>query len=134
MATPPKEPCILVVEDDESFADLIQALLNRAGYSVVVAVDDHEMDVALNARRPDLILLDLMLPGRDGFELLRQLKSDVRSRDIPVIIVSGRTGNRDQVQAFDFGAADFIAKPFAIEELAKRINRVLAGKRAGTPQ
>jgi len=124
---------ILVADDDEVLCDLLQVLLANEGFSVAVARDGDEVLMAVGLRKPDLIVLDIMIPGLSGFDLLRTLQADTALRDIPVVMLSARSGERDQVQAFDFGASDFIAKPFRVEELGTRIKRVLARRSAETP-
>jgi two-component system, OmpR family, phosphate regulon response regulator PhoB len=123
---PQRQKHILIADDDEVLCDLLQLLLVQEGYSVVVARDGDEALLAIEAKRPDLILLDIMIPGLSGFDLLRKLQANQFFREIPVVMLSARSGERDQVQAFDFGAADFIAKPFRVEDLGKRIKRVLS--------
>jgi DNA-binding response OmpR family regulator len=131
---PPPQQHILVADDDEILSELLQLLLTNEGFSVVTVRDGDEALLALEAKRPNLIVLDIMIPGLSGFDLLRKLKSNQFYREIPVIMLSSRSGERDQLQAFDFGAADFIAKPFRVEELGVRIRRVLARHRAEMPE
>jgi two-component system phosphate regulon response regulator PhoB len=121
---------IVLAEDDTVLAELMTRLLQKQGFSVLATSDGDQLLAAIEAKRPDLIILDIMIPGLSGFELLRLLKTHQFYRDIPVVMLSAKAGERDQVQAFDFGAADFIRKPFKFEELVARIKRVLAGQRA----
>ena len=119
MARPPK---ILVVDDEHPIRALLRATLSRAGYHVVEASSARE---ALNARsidRPDLVLLDLGLPDRDGLELIGALRGD---RPIPVIVVSARDETEQKVAALDLGADDYVSKPFDTEELLARVRASL---------
>ena len=106
---------ILIVDDDAAIGDLEQEVLTRAGYAVVRAYSGTEALLAMKDRRPDLILLDLMLPGLSGEELLPQI------RDIPVIVVSAKAEVSNKVDLLLAGAADYVTKPFDIRELLARI-------------
>jgi DNA-binding response OmpR family regulator len=134
MPPAPPQKHILIADDDEVLCDLLQLLLAQDGFSVTVAKDSDEALLAIDAKRPDLILLDIMIPGLSGFDLLQKLQANQFMREIPVVMLSSRSGDRDQVQAFDLGAADFIAKPFRVEELAKRVKRVLARRSAANAE
>ncbi|WP_269620367.1 response regulator transcription factor [Zhongshania sp. BJYM1] len=126
--------CILVVDDNEDILQLVSELLTAEGYQSVSAANGEEMYAALTQQRPDLILLDVMLPGRDGFELCRQLRADPESP--PVIMLSAKDQEIDRVVGLELGADDYIVKPFGRRELIARIKAVLrrsgnaAGRRA----
>lgn len=117
---------ILVAEDDEILSDLLQILLANEGFTVTVTKDSDATLASLDQAPVDLILMDIMIPGLSGFDLLRTVKANPLYSAIPVVMLSSRKGERDQVQAFDFGATDFIAKPFRVEDLIVRVKRVLA--------
>ena len=106
---------ILIVDDDAAIGDLEQEVLTRAGYAVVRAYSGTEALLVLRDRRPDLVLLDLMLPGLSGEELLPQI------RDIPVIVVSAKAAVQDKVELLLGGAADYLTKPFDTKELVARV-------------
>jgi two-component system KDP operon response regulator KdpE len=113
---------ILVVEDDPNIVDLMRSNLAVRGFDTIVSTDGVRALQLLETERPDIILLDLMLPEIDGFELCRQ----VRERStVGVIVVSARGGNRDKVAALNLGADDYMTKPFSIEELLARIAATL---------
>ncbi len=113
---------ILIVEDDPNIVDLIRSNLAVRGYETIVSIDGVRALALLETERPDIILLDLMLPEVDGFELCRQ----VRERStVGVIVVSARGGDRDKVAALNLGADDYMTKPFSIEELLARIAATL---------
>jgi two-component system KDP operon response regulator KdpE len=113
---------ILVVEDDPNIVDLIRSNLAVRGFDTIVSTDGVRALALLETERPDIILLDLMLPEIDGFELCRQ----VRERSsVGVIVVSARGGDRDKVAALNLGADDYMTKPFSIEELLARIAATL---------
>lgn len=119
---------ILIIDDDISINDMLDKVLARAGYETFHAWSGTEALLFLKdcgERKPDLILLDLMLPGLSGEELLPQIG------DVPVIVMSARTDVRDKVNVLLAGAADYITKPFEIEELLARISVQLRGNRAG---
>ncbi len=116
---------ILIVEDEKDLVDLMQFNLREAGYGTV-AVQDGEQALALvRNRTPDLVLLDLMLPGVPGTEVCRQLKSSPRTRHVPVIMVTARGEEVDRVVGFELGADDFVTKPFSVRELVLRVRAVL---------
>ncbi|MCL2582036.1 MAG: response regulator transcription factor [Streptosporangiales bacterium] len=109
---------VLIVEDDPNIVDLIRSNLAVRGFDTLVSVDGARVLSLLETERPDMVLLDLMLPGTDGFELCRQIRE--RS-EVAIIVVSARGGERDKVTALNMGADDYMTKPFGIEELMARI-------------
>ncbi|HET8601236.1 MAG TPA: response regulator transcription factor [Segeticoccus sp.] len=122
---------VLLVEDDPNIVDLIRANLSVRGYDTVVSHDGARVLRQLDTDRPDIVLLDLMLPAADGFELCRQIRE--RS-SVGIIVVSARGGERDKVTALHVGADDYMTKPFGIEELLARITATLRRSRpADTP-
>jgi two-component system, OmpR family, KDP operon response regulator KdpE len=121
----------LVVEDDPNIVDLIRSNLAVRGFDTVVSTDGLRALRLLETESPDIVLLDLMLPEVDGFELCRQIRE--RS-SVAIIVVSARGGERDKVSALNVGADDYMTKPFSIEELLARINATLRRTRpAGGP-
>jgi two-component system, OmpR family, KDP operon response regulator KdpE len=112
----------LVVEDDPNIVDLIRSNLAVRGFDTVVSTDGLRALRLLETESPDIVLLDLMLPEVDGFELCRQIRE--RS-SVAIIVVSARGGERDKVSALNVGADDYMTKPFSIEELLARINATL---------
>ncbi|HEY8932995.1 MAG TPA: response regulator transcription factor [Rariglobus sp.] len=122
---------ILIVEDERDIADLIGFNLERNGYTVVKAYDGISgTEVALR-ERPDLIILDLMLPGRDGYGVFKELRRDARTTQIPVIMLTARAQTEDRIQGLEAGADDYLTKPFSPKELMLRVGAVL--KRADGP-
>jgi two-component system phosphate regulon response regulator PhoB len=122
---------ILIVEDERDIADLIGFNLERNGYAVVKAYDGISgTDTALR-ERPDLIILDLMLPGRDGYGVFKELRRDARTAQIPVIMLTARAQTEDRIQGLEAGADDYLTKPFSPKELMLRVSAVL--KRADGP-
>src|ERR1700727_734020 len=114
--------CALVVEDDPNIVDLIRSNLAVRGFDTVVSVDGMRALQLLETEEPDIVLLDLMLPEVDGFDLCRQIRE--RS-DVAIIVVSARGGERDKGTALNMGADDYMTKPFSIEELLARITATL---------
>ena len=112
----------LIVEDDPNIVDLIRSNLAVRGFDTVVSTDGARALRLLETEAPDIVLLDLMLPEVDGFELCRQIRE--RS-SVAVIVVSARGGERDKVTALNVGADDYMTKPFSIEELLARITATL---------
>jgi two-component system alkaline phosphatase synthesis response regulator PhoP len=122
---------ILVIEDDRTLRQTLAFNLSREGYEVSVAVDGEQGLGLARSVAPDLILLDLMLPGMSGTELLRTLRAD--GRDTPVIILSAKGAEVDRVVGLRLGADDYVAKPFSRPELLARIEAVLRRERRGAP-
>ncbi|HEY9034507.1 MAG TPA: phosphate regulon transcriptional regulator PhoB [Pseudomonadales bacterium] len=120
---------ILIVDDEAAIRDMIRMGLEIAGFNCDEAGDIHEAHRRVHDGNPDLILLDWMLPGGSGLELLRKLKKDEVSADIPVIMLTAKVTEDNKLQGFDVGADDYVTKPFAPRELAARIKAVL--KRTG---
>lgn len=125
-------PKILVVEDEEGIRQMLGYLLMREGYRLTEAVDANQTLRELKRDLPDLILVDWMLPGMSGIDLLRVLKSRAATRDIPVIMLTVRAEEDDRIQGLESGADDYVIKPFSNRELLARIKRVLT--RAHTAQ
>jgi two-component system, OmpR family, KDP operon response regulator KdpE len=117
----------LLVEDDPNIVDLIRANLAVRGYETIVSTDGLDALALLDTEEPDIVLVDLMLPEADGFDLCRQIRE--RS-SVAVIVVSARGGERDKVSALNVGADDYMTKPFSVEELLARITATLRRTRA----
>jgi two-component system, OmpR family, response regulator RegX3 len=117
---------VLVVDDEESYRDALSIGLSQEGFDVVVAADGAEARAAVRRDRPDLVLLDVMLPDISGIELCREIRAE---RDVPVIMVTARDGEVDVVLALELGAADYVAKPYRLRELVARMRAVLRRRR-----
>lgn len=116
---------ILLAEDEKQIADMISFKLSNGGHQIVRA-QDGEQAIAMAAReRPDLILLDAMMPGVSGFEVLRRLKGDSSLRSIPVMMVTAKGHERDVLTGLRGGAVDYIVKPFSLKELSARVELAL---------
>ncbi len=123
------QPCVLIVDDDPQILRYVREILAQAGYTAVVTADPEEAPDLLTANQPDLIVLDLMLPGVDGIELMTQL---LDISDVPVIFISGYGRDEIIAKAFEMGAADYVVKPFSPTELLARIKAALR-KRSAPP-
>jgi DNA-binding response OmpR family regulator len=113
---------VLVVEDEEAIAEAVRARLVSEGYEVGVVHDGPQAIKAVAAERPDLVVLDLMLPGMDGLEVCREIQRD---RWVPVLMLTARTDEADKVAGFAVGADDYLTKPFSLRELAARVRAIL---------
>jgi two-component system, OmpR family, phosphate regulon response regulator PhoB len=122
---------ILIVEDEQDIADLIGFNLQRAGFEVLKAHDGIVGTETALRERPDLIVLDLMLPGRDGYAVFRELRRDARTTAIPVIMLTARAQTEDRIQGLEAGADDYLTKPFSPKELLLRVQAIL--KRSDAP-
>jgi two-component system phosphate regulon response regulator PhoB len=116
---------ILVVEDEPAIQELIAVNLSFAGHKVLRAYDVGQADTLIRAELPDLILLDWMLPGTSGLTFARRLRSDTRTRLIPVIMLTAKGAEQDKIDGLEAGADDYITKPFSPKELMARIKAVL---------
>ena len=120
---------IFCVEDDSNIRELVVYTLESTGFQARGFEDGSSFLEALALETPELVLLDIMLPGEDGMELLRKLKASKKTREIPVIMVTAKGAEYDKVKGLDAGADDYIVKPFAFEELTARIRSL--GRRSG---
>ena len=120
---------ILVVEDEPAIQALIAVNLRRAGHEVIAALDAETARRHVDAALPDLVLLDWMLPGMSGLEFARRLRAEVRTRDLPIIMLTARGEEADKVQGLSTGADDYVTKPFSPKELLARIQAVLRRQR-----
>ena len=118
---------ILVVDDEEGIRILCRVNFELADYDVVEAADGAAALEAARTVAPDLILLDVMMPAMDGWEVLHRLKADEATRDIPVVMLTARTSETDQLKAWGAGVLDFVQKPFDPKVLEELADRVLAG-------
>lgn len=119
------KPRILIVDDDEKNSTLLSVKMRRDGYDTELAVNGLEALEKTAAFRPDLILMDVMMPKMDGYESLRRLKSSEKTRYIPVIMLTGRAEIDDKVMGFEVGAEDYIVKPFSLREVSARVKSLL---------
>jgi two-component system phosphate regulon response regulator PhoB len=116
---------ILLVEDEPAIQELLAFNVTQCGFRAIQAFDVPSAKAEINRALPDLILLDWMLPGASGVELARSLRADARTRDIPIIMLTARSDERDKVLGLESGADDYITKPFSPRELMARIRAVL---------
>ena len=123
---------ILIVEDEQPIRDMVAFGLKRAGFDVLEAEDSRAARAQVADRRPDLMLIDWMLPDMSGLELTRLIKRDKETREIPIIMLTARALEQDKVAGLDSGADDYITKPFSARELIARIRAVLR-RGAGAP-
>ena len=112
---------ILVVDDDYEVVRLMRAYLERSGYEVLVAYEGETAVYALRQDKPDLLLLDLMLPGRDGMEITRIVRSDPKLAHIPIIMLTARVEDTDKIVGLEMGADDYVTKPYNPREVVARV-------------
>lgn len=120
---------ILIVEDEAAIREMVGFAMRRAGYELLEAANGREAQMHIAEQLPDVILMDWMLPDISGIELVRQLKRDKLTKDIPVIVLTARTTEDDKIHGLDSGADDYVTKPFSPKELMARVRAVL--RRAG---
>ncbi len=116
---------ILVVEDDESLRTLMEYNFGKEGFDIVTARDGEEALLKVEESKPDLVILDWMLPNVSGIEVCRRLRSKPETQGLPVIMLTARAEESDRVRGLDTGADDYVVKPFSMEELVARIRAVL---------
>ena len=118
-------PRLLVIEDEPSQVELLRYNLSKQGFDVRIAMDGEEGVEAAREDPPDLILLDWMLPNLPGIEVCRQLRRDKATREIPIIMLTARSEERDMVRGLDVGADDYVTKPYSVKELIARVRAAL---------
>jgi DNA-binding response OmpR family regulator len=117
---------ILVVDDEDDILHFLEMVLREKGYLVTTASGGHEALTRAQIDKPDLVLLDIMMPQMDGWEVLKLLRVDDDTRRIPVAMLSARTEAKDRVQGLQEGAIDYICKPFSLTELLGKIEAIFA--------
>jgi len=124
-------PKILIVEDEQGVVDLLRARLEPEGFQVIAAYDGPEGLRAVTEARPDLVILDLILPGLDGVELCRRIRRQPETARLPILVLSGKTEEVDKVVMLELGADDYVTKPFRPKEVVARVKSLL--RRVSTP-
>ncbi|WP_371494357.1 response regulator transcription factor [Kitasatospora sp. NBC_00374] len=125
MTQTPPTARVLVVDDDPTVAEVVTGYLQRAGYLVDRAADGHQALARAAEHRPDLVVLDLMLPGLDGLEVCRRLRAGETGADLPVVMLTAKGEEADRILGLELGADDYVTKPFSPRELVLRIQSVL---------
>ena len=119
---------VLVVEDESAIAELISINLRHAGYDVTIASDADQAQIEVDGVLPDLVVLDWMLPGQSGLVLAKRWRSQTRTRELPIIMLTARAEEGDMISGLDAGADNYLTKPFSTNELLARIRAVLRRK------
>ena len=122
---------VMVIEDGKEIRELIRYNLERAGFRVHAATDGDDGLKQLFASRPDAVVLDLMLPGRSGLEVLREVREEPSTRDLPVVVLTARSAEMDKLLGFEHGADDYLTKPFSPRELVARLKALLRRAQPG---
>jgi two-component system alkaline phosphatase synthesis response regulator PhoP len=123
---PQRERCILVVEDDFEIAQMLRIFFETKGYQVIIAPRGEKALELCRRQLPNVVLLDIILPGMDGYEVCRRLKSNQHTRDVPIIFLTKMDERADQIAGLGLGADDYITKPFDITELESSVERLVA--------
>lgn len=122
---PPEPPLVLIVEDEPAQTELLRYNFDKTGFRTITATDGEEGVLLARERRPDLIVLDWMLPELSGIEVCRQLKRDSEVRQIPIMMLTARGEETDKVRGLDTGADDYVVKPYSVNELLARARALL---------
>ncbi|MGE0456223.1 MAG: response regulator [Vicinamibacteria bacterium] len=120
----PPQKKILVVDDEDDILHFLELVLREKGFEVLVASSGQEALTRAQIERPDLVLLDIMMPQMDGWEVLKLLRVDEETAHIPVAMLSARTEAKDRVQGLQEGAVDYICKPFSLQELLGKLDSI----------
>ncbi len=124
---------VMVIEDEKEIRDLVRYNLEKAGYRVTAAANGEEGLQQLFASRPDALVLDLMLPGMNGLEIVRELRAEPLTHDLPVLVLTARSAEMDKLLGFEQGADDYLTKPFSPRELVARVKALLRRTRPTGP-
>ena len=124
---------VMLIEDEKEIRDLVRYNLEKAGYRVASAGDGEEGLKQLFASRPDALVLDLMLPGMNGLEIMRELRAEPLTHDLPILVLTARSAEMDKLLGFEQGADDYLTKPFSPRELVARVNALLRRTRPSGP-
>jgi two-component system phosphate regulon response regulator PhoB/two-component system alkaline phosphatase synthesis response regulator PhoP len=122
---------VLVADDDEDVLELISLQLERGNIDVIQARDGEQALAMTQERDPDLVVLDVMMPGLNGYEVVKRLRAEEETGNLPVILVTARAGGGDAQHGFQVGADDYIKKPFSPAELSDRVETLLRRRRSG---
>ncbi|MER5172066.1 phosphate regulon transcriptional regulator PhoB [Thioclava sp. GXIMD2076] len=130
--SPAQQPCVLVVEDESAQREVLQYNLEAEGFRVVMAVNGEEALLMVKEEKPDLMVLDWMLPNVSGIEICRRVKASGDTRHIPIIMLSARSEETDRVRGLETGADDYVVKPYSVVELMARLRTQLRRTRPAT--
>lgn len=115
----------MIVDDERAIREMISLALSKEGFTCLEAANAHEAEKMIQQQSPDLVLLDWMMPGVSGIDFMRRLRKDDKTRSLPVVMLTAKSGEEDKIQGLDTGADDYIAKPFSTRELIARIRALL---------
>ncbi|WP_420342586.1 phosphate regulon transcriptional regulator PhoB [Paenirhodobacter sp.] len=130
--SPAQQPCVLVVEDESAQREVLQYNLEAEGFRVAMAVNGDDALLMVREEKPDLIVLDWMLPNVSGIEICRRVKANPETRAIPIIMLSARSEEADRVRGLETGADDYVVKPYSVVELMARLRTQLRRTRPAT--
>jgi DNA-binding response OmpR family regulator len=130
MEETPMKPSVLLVDDEPNIVLSLEFLMKQAGYDVRIARDGDAALAAVKDRAPDLILLDVMMPGRDGYEVCQTIRANPSWRTVKIVMLTAKSREVEREKGLALGADDYITKPFSTRELVDRIKRLLGNERA----
>ncbi len=121
---------ILIAEDEPNIALSLSFILEKAGYEIDTVTDGSQVENKANATRPDALILDIMLPNKSGFDVLRGIRTNSAIKDMPILILSARGQENDRARAKELGANDYLIKPFSNQELVRRMDELIKSSHA----
>ena len=120
-----KRPKVLIAEDEETIVESLSFLMEKEGYDVSVATDGQTAIKMIARDIPDMVLLDVMMPGCDGFEVVRAVRADPRTKSIPIMMLTAKTREVDRRKGLELGVDDFVTKPFSTRDVVSRVKALL---------
>ncbi|HQP10349.1 MAG TPA: response regulator [Candidatus Omnitrophota bacterium] len=123
---PDKKKKVLIIDDEKNLVALVALHIRMAGHDPIYALDGEQGLLSAEEKKPDVIILDLMLPEIDGLEVCRRIRANPNIKDIPIIMLTAQVGIESRLKGFEMGADDYVMKPFSPKELVARVNRILA--------
>ncbi|OSQ46901.1 response regulator [Thalassospira alkalitolerans] len=124
-----ERPRVLIAEDEETIVESLSFLMEKEGYEVSVATDGQTAIAMIARDLPDMVLLDVMMPGCDGFEVVRAVRDNPQTRPIPIMMLTAKTREVDRRKGLELGVDDFVTKPFSTRDVVSRVKAMLAGER-----
>ena len=128
------KPTVLIAEDEETIVESLAFLMEKEGFNVRIATNGQSAIDMISQYRPDMVLLDVMMPGRDGFDVARTVRANSRTQHIPIMMLTARTREIDRRKGLELGVDDFVTKPFSTRDVVARVKALLSNDTCGADQ